>query len=411
MDATTPDHTSMSKLNREDNFAAVVPALAPTMISSSIKRKLIAAQFRIHDISLLMKHVSKEDSLPKMIKKVRALRQLFYGTKSIRKLALVNGKYYWTHHCPGWPSAAYKACMHNEINRLVSHPKEAIKPYIAFFAITKKCPLACEHCFEWDNLNKREKLSLSDIMHVVHILQQQGVTQVLFSGGEPMLRVHDMVEVLKMARPVTDFWVFTSGYNFTPENARLLKDAGLTGVSVSLDHYLEQAHNAFRHLDNAYQLAISAVTEAQKVGLVVSLALCATKDFVTEDNLMQYAGLAKKLGVAFIQVLEPREVGHYRGKDVALNENQLQLLSNFYEKLNLHPAYADWPIVVLHGYHQRRAGCTGAGNRFLYIDTDGDLHACPFCQTKSGSLLTDSYEEGISHLRSKGCHVFSNAVQ
>jgi regulation of enolase protein 1 (concanavalin A-like superfamily) len=32
-----------------------------------------------------------------------------------------------------------------------------------------------------------------------------------------------MAEVIKTAKPGTDFWVFTSGYNFTAENARCSK--------------------------------------------------------------------------------------------------------------------------------------------------------------------------------------------
>jgi MoaA/NifB/PqqE/SkfB family radical SAM enzyme len=411
METTTPVHTAADKIHPEAAPATSVPQLAPTMISSWWKRTWLAARLRIHDFSLLRKHVSKEDSLLSLIQKARALRQLYYGTKSIRKLALVDGRYYWTHHCPGWPSAAYDSTMHNEISRLVSHLQKPVNPYIAFVAITKKCPLACEHCFEWDNLNKREKLLLADIHNMVQKLQESGVTQVLFSGGEPMLRVHDMAEVIKAAKPGTDFWVFTSGYHFTAENARLLKDAGLTGVSVSLDHYQEAAHNTFRQRPDAYVNAISAVREAHEAGLVVSLALCAIKAFVTEENLMEYAKLAKQLGVAFIQLLEPRAVGHYTGKNVDLTAAQIQLLSGFYEKINLEQAYVGWPIVVFHGYHQRRAGCSGAGDRFFYIDTDGDLHACPFCQKKKGSLLTGSLSEGLSCIKSQGCHVFSSSGQ
>jgi MoaA/NifB/PqqE/SkfB family radical SAM enzyme len=406
MQSTTPVTTAADKVRPETTPSTPATALTPTMIGSFFKRTLVAARLRIHDASLLRKHVSAEDSLLSLIKKARALRQLYYGTKSIKKLAMVDGKYYWTHHCPGWPSEAYDATMHNEIKRLLNHPQQPVSPYIAFVAITKKCPLACEHCFEWDNLNKREKLSLADIQTMVHKLQESGVTQVLFSGGEPMLRVHDMAEVMKTARPGTDFWVFTSGYLFTAATARLLKSAGLTGVSVSLDHYLEEQHNTFRQKSDAYANAVNAIVEAHKAGLVVSLALCATRTFVTEDHLMNYAKLAKKLGVAFIQLLEPRAVGHYAGKNVDLDAAQIELLTRFYEKLNLQRSYADWPMIVFHGYHQRRAGCTGAGDRFFYVDTDGDLHACPFCQKKSGSLLSGSFNEGISCMKARGCHVF-----
>jgi MoaA/NifB/PqqE/SkfB family radical SAM enzyme len=399
--------STAEKSYAETRPATPVPQLTPTIISSYLKRTWMAARLRIHDLSLLHKHITKTDSLLSLIKKARALRQTYYGTRSIRKLALVDGKYYWTHHCPGWPSEAYDRTMHNEIERLATYLQKPITPYIAFVAITKKCPLACEHCFEWDNLNKREKLSLADIKSMVKKLQENNVTQILFSGGEPMLRLLDMAEVIRTAKPFTDFWVFTSGYHFTAENALLLKQSGLTGVSISLDHYDEQAHNTFRQRTDAYAHALKAVEEAHKVGLVVSLALCATKAFVTEENLMEYARLAKKLGVAFIQLLEPRAVGHYTGKQVDLSPTQVELLTRFYEKMNLQGAYAHWPIVVFHGYHQRRAGCSGAGDRFFYVDTDGDMHACPFCQKKSGSLLTDSFDESVSCVKSQGCHVFS----
>ncbi|HVF81792.1 MAG TPA: hypothetical protein VM884_07650, partial [Flavisolibacter sp.] len=38
-------------------------------------------------------------------------------------------------------------------------------------------------------------------------------------------------------------------------------------------------------------------------------------------------------------------------------------------------------------YHQRRVGCF-SGSRSVYIDSAGDVHACPFCHTKSYNIIS-----------------------
>ena len=79
----------------------------------------------------------------------------------------------------------------------------------------------------------------------------------------------------------------------------------------------------------------------------------------------------------------------------------------FVHKMQHDPAYADYPVVDYYAAYQRQAGCSGAGKRFLYVDTDGDLHACPFCRKKCGSALTDSIESGLLHLtKASGCHAY-----
>ncbi|GAB3528935.1 hypothetical protein GCM10027443_07470 [Pontibacter brevis] len=118
---------------------------------------------------------------------------------------------------------------------------------------------------------------------------------------------------------------------------------------------------------------------------------------------MAYVELAHKLGAAFVQVLEPRAVGHYVGQEVTLSPAQQQLLTAFYEKLNKDPKYQHLPILVYHEYHRRRAACTGAADRYVYVDTDGQLHACTFCRKASGCAFGANLEEDLLRLRQAGC--------
>ena len=86
------------------------------------------------------------------------------------------------------------------------------------------------------------------------------------------------------------------------------------------------------------------------------------------------------------------------------------MVSDFAIRMNTDPSYKDFPIVTFFGYHQRKMGCFGAGNRYFYIDPNGDAHACPFCRGKIGNLLEQPFIEILDKMKSIGCHQFENQV-
>ena len=221
-----------------------------------------------------------------------------------------------------------------------------------------------------------------------------------------MLRVNDIYTLLKAAKEGTDFWIITSGLGFNADRALKLKESGLTGVMVSIDHFEQSAHDDFRGFKDSYRSAVNAVIHANQVGLVTTLSLCATKSFVTQENLINYMEFAKDLGVSFVQILEPRASGRYQGKDIALSEDQLNLLKRIYLEYNGSRLFSDYPIVHYLGHHQRKVGCFGAGDRFFYIDTYGDAHICPYCTNKVGSAVDLSSKDMIDLLGQRSCHVF-----
>ena len=165
---------------------------------------------------------------------------------NMKKLFRVDGRYYYSIYAPGWPSKAYNNVIKRELQRHTSPDLSAEKPSFIFLAITRKCPMRCEHCFEWDNLNQKESFTKEDLFKTVKLYQQQDVLQIHFSGGEPMVRIKDLLEVIKYSSLKSECWVLTSGFNMTNENARLLKNAGCKGIVVSIDHYIPELHNLFR---------------------------------------------------------------------------------------------------------------------------------------------------------------------
>jgi MoaA/NifB/PqqE/SkfB family radical SAM enzyme len=259
-------------------------------------------------------------------------------------------------------------------------------------------------------MHQKEKLTQEELIRIVQQYQDYGTTQVQLGGGEPLLRIKDVYAILDHARPGTDFWITTSGWRFTKDQAITLKTKGLTGIMVSLDHHLPEPHDQFRGRTGAYQMAIQAALLAKEVGLVTGLSLCPTRAYTNEANLIAYLELARQLGVTFVQFFEPKPSGRYQGQDVLLSDAQLALLDRFYFQYNQDSRYRDYPIINYIGYHQRKLGCFGSGDYYLYVDTDGDVHNCPLCETKVCHALAFPVEDTVKLLQqTKGCHFFANA--
>jgi MoaA/NifB/PqqE/SkfB family radical SAM enzyme len=341
---------------------------------------------------------------------LRGLREVIRQSNSIRHITKgvqVDGRFYTLLSYPGRPSAAFDLFIKNELHRIRPiHGHQGL--LLAIVAITKKCPLRCEHCFEWDALNGRETLTREDLAAIVGRLQRHGVAQIELSGGEPLNRFDDLLFLLRQSdHRSTDFWLLTSGHRLTAERAQALKAAGLTGVAVSVDHWEAAAHDRFRGLNGAFEGAMNAAREARAAGLVTAFSLVPVRGFCTAENLWRYAEMARDQGVHLLRILEPRASGRYAGQAVELSAVELQTIESFVCDLQRDRRYRHYPPVEYYGTYQRAVGCSGAGQRYLYVDTDGGLHACPFCQHTCGNMVQQSLEEGLVRLQEAGgCHAF-----
>jgi MoaA/NifB/PqqE/SkfB family radical SAM enzyme len=355
-------------------------------------------------------HALRNDKHP--LKIIRQLitfskkRTKIQGYSKINRYLMHEGKYHFADQIPGFPSGTFNKFFEAELIRLQGNPDKKILMNTLIFSITSRCPLKCSHCFEWDNIASQEHLQLNDLLEIMERLKVLHLTHIQFGGGEPLSRFDDLLVLINKAKQDMDCWVLTSGFGLTHEKALRMKEAGLTGVSISLDHWDEHAHNLFRNHPKAFHWVREAVINCHNAGIIINLAVCATKDFATEENILKYYELAKEWKVGFIKILEARKVGRFRGKDVTLSSGQVEMLRSFYLQSYNDKKFSGYPIVMFPGFDQRQVGCLGAGNRYMYIDSKGDLHACPFCHGSVGNVLEMPMVSAIEQLRNKGCQVF-----
>lgn len=330
--------------------------------------------------------------------------------RHLHKAAVVGGRVFSMMSMSGFPSPGLDTMLRNELHRSIPIPGFTRGLLLLLMGITKKCSMQCAHCFEGEALNHKEVLSVPDILSIIQKFQARGLANVEFGGGEPINRFSDLLEILgNCDTRQTDFWISSSGYRLDAARAQQLKNAGLTGITISLDHWNAEEHDRFRNLSGAFNWACQAAVHAREAGLVTALTLVPTRSFCTPEHLWRYLQLAMSLKVHFVRILEPRAVGNYASgsKSVELQEQHLAVLEDFHRKVQTGAAFRDYPIVEYHGAFQRHVGCGGGGERYLYIDTDGDFHACPLCRNKCGSAISQTVEEGLQAIKAaSGCHAY-----
>lgn len=108
-------------------------------------------------------------------------------------------------------------------------------------ALTEKCNLRCTYCMPEEGVdfkNGEQILSADETLRVIGVLAKMGVRKVRYTGGEPLVR-KDIVKLVEGAANtpgVESVHMTTNGIIF-PKYAKQLRDAGLTGVNISLDTF------------------------------------------------------------------------------------------------------------------------------------------------------------------------------
>ncbi len=155
-------------------------------------------------------------------------------------------------------------------------------------SVTDRCNFRCTYCMprdvfdrEFEFLDSGELLSFEEITRIVGIMTSLGVRKVRITGGEPLLRreLEKLVAML-FALPGVEDLTLTTNASLLARKAGLLKEAGLSRVTVSLDSLDDEV---FRRMNDTgfpvarvltgIEAAIDAGFDPIKVNVVVRRGL------------------------------------------------------------------------------------------------------------------------------------------
>jgi radical SAM protein with 4Fe4S-binding SPASM domain len=324
----------------------------------------------------------------KQIKKIpkKTLFDLFNILKN-EKIIKFENKILISIQVPPYPSKAFDRFLEAGIKA-----KEGSNtPVIVNLAVTHQCRYHCWHCSA--SPKKGKDLPLNTIVETIQKFQEKGTCIFSITGGEPLLR-EDLVEIIAHIDDRSSVFVFTTGDGLTEEKAKELKDAGLLGVMISLDHYKPEIHDDLRGYKGAYDIVIKGVKNAQKAHLYVGLSCVITKDIIKNNEIWKMLEIAKNLSVQEIMMLEPTPVGElFNTNTCVLSIDERKQLIEFHKQINKNRKYKKYPKVSVFPYFESKEliGCT-AGYNMIYIDADGNIRPCDFTPLIFGNIQEEPIE-------------------
>lgn len=305
---------------------------------------------------------------------------------------------------PDAPSIEWKAALGPAKERSDLGP-EAI-PHVVAWNLTRRCNLACAHCYisagSWQAAD--DELSKAECRRVVdEIVEVSPAPMLILSGGEPLLR-EDLEEISTHAtqRGATVV-VGTNGTRLTNDRIASLMDGGVQGFAVSVDSLDARYHDRFRHGQGALTDTLAAIGH-----LVSHEADFIVQTTVTPGNRREIeeigAWAADKGAVAFnvyFIVATGRGEG-MRGLSPGDNDEVLNLLVRLerdYSGRMMVRAKCQ-PQIMRHAYesdhdspllnYATRCPC---GVQYCRITPEGKVTPCPYSSVVAGDLRRQSFGE------------------
>jgi len=151
-----------------------------------------------------------------------------------------------------------------------------VSPARMDLALTYKCNADCPKCYLGDRQRNMAELSFDQWCQVIDTLWKIGIPQVVFTGGEPLLRA-DLARLVGYAGKFVTGLV-TNGILLGPQ-AEALKAASLDYIQVTVESCNAGVHNGMMATEDAFQRTEAGIRKALSLGMNV-----VTNTTLTQDN-------------------------------------------------------------------------------------------------------------------------------
>lgn len=267
---------------------------------------------------------------------------------------------------------------------------------------TYKCNFNCKHCYSRTRKDI-EELSTHDKLCIAENIVRNKVFNVNLGGGEPLL-CEDCTTIIKyLSDRHINVNLSTNGWKIERTQIIELQKAGLSGVSISLDHIKPEIHDEVRNVKGSWLEAIDSIKKIRREGIKVYLSTVITS--LNFPYLEDILCLAESLDVYGVDLKRLKRAGNAVQKsyleitDIQRDElyYNIPIWKNKY-KININLVYSPNRIENID------AGCP-CGKTSIAILCNGDIAPCVYNTSVIGNALRDDihdvwcYSKELNYLR------------
>ncbi len=186
-------------------------------------------------------------------------------------------------------------------------------------SVTDRCNFRCVYCMpkevfgkDFQFLDRAQILSFEEIERLVRIFVGLGVQKVRLTGGEPLVR-RNIEGLVAMLAKVSDLdLTLTTNGSLLAAKAKVLRDAGLKRVTVSLDSLDDTVFKSMNDVDFPVSRVLEGMDAAEAAGLAPIKVNMVVKRGLNEQSILPMARHFRGTG-RILRFIEYMDVGSSNG--------------------------------------------------------------------------------------------------
>ncbi len=274
-------------------------------------------------------------------------------------------------------------------------------PLAVYLELTEKCNLRCRHCYCRDSLGRGDQdLSDDDMAWVAKKILEEGVFEIVLTGGEPLLRFELVKRILEENNQFAHLIGINTNLLLFKESMipTLRKSRGLLiscpAVEPGRYSWMTQGGN-YDRWKSAFQTIVTS-----QIGYEVNMVVCAQN----LNDIRRVAQEMEALGCSWFSVTPMLYCS--RNEEIRGDILSKAQLNQFFDEflwvanntklgVNIRAALpkCSMPTNILEGDWQFLVRSCQAGRRSVAISSRGEVRPCPNQPKSYGNITRESLQE------------------
>ncbi|MCP4983561.1 MAG: radical SAM protein [Gammaproteobacteria bacterium] len=281
--------------------------------------------------------------------------------------------------------------------------------YLLAVNLTRRCNLACAHCYlDAETLKQggADELQTAEVNKLLDQVASRGTdTMVVLTGGEPLLR-RDLEEMVTHGSELgLSMVIGTNGVALTDRRVKSLQAAGAMGVGISLDSLDPVRHDEFRGYPGGWEKTLAGMEACRRNGLPFQVHFSVTEENADEIGAM--IDFAASVGAHVLNVFFLICTGRGESMSDITPERYERVLEELVDaqantdlivrarcaphfKRVAYQRDPDTRLTRAEGYEG--GGCL-AGIHYCRVTPEGGITACPYIPDEEGNLRQTPFWE------------------
>lgn len=170
------------------------------------------------------------------------------------------------------------------------------RPHHVQWFLTQKCNYRCRGCSVWRK-KKTEELNTEQVKRGLDVLRELGVVEVVFSGGNPLLR-SDIDEIIDYASRYFITTIYDNG-SMALEKINALRKVDF--LAISLDTLNAEKNDYIKGVPGSWKKSMEAIRTLHKKGIVV--AVSPTISQLNIDEIVKFTDYFTRMGIPVLYCL------------------------------------------------------------------------------------------------------------